>query len=166
MLFIDWRQFWLITLPVTVAVLCVFLIWQTRSRDRWLRMLTVLAALPIMLLGLGLTLLFVLPSLRGLNQYSTSIPSPNGNRVARIETWEGLLAGQGGTNVKVYSLHGLSSRWAFGGSEQDPDAVTARWLDDHTLEIRYNDVGNSDIHVCNSTHSVRVICLPADTSSP
>jgi hypothetical protein len=159
MIFIDWRQLWLIGLPPTLAALCVLLIRQAKRQPRWSRLLVWLTATPLLLASSALTVFFIWIVLSHRQTVSQPIYSPNGKFAARVETWEGFFAGDGGTNVKVYSLHGLRSAWAYGGGEYSVEPGTIHWLDDHTLEVRYT---YADEHTCGSTQNLHVICLSTD----
>jgi hypothetical protein len=163
MIFVDWRPFLLIALSLTLAALCVLLIWQVKRRPRWARILVWLTATPLLLSSSALTVFFIWIVLSQRQTVSQPIYSPNGKLAARVETWEGLFAGDDGTNVKVYSLHGLSSAWAYGGDEYSVEPGNIRWLDDHTLELRYT---YDDEHTCDSPREIHVICLPIDVPGP
>ena len=158
MIYINWHQVWLIALPLTLAALFALLVWQTRSKPLWARILVTVFAVPLALVGLVFAVFFFIISITSPTANSGPIRSPDGRFVARAETWSGLFSTDGGTNVKVYSLRGLHSSRVYSGGEQSVEDV--RWLDNHTLEVRYIfDEG----HTCDSTRSVHILCLPADS---
>lgn len=166
MLFMDWRQISFIAPPVALVFLFVFLMWQARHKPLWARILVATIATPLALVSLGYAVLFTVVSTWNLDTKSEPICSPGGHLVARIETWEGFFSTDGGTNVRVYSLRGLRSGSAYSGSEYSLYTGGVRWIDDHTLEVRYDNSGDAESHTCENTQSVRVICLPSDTPSP
>jgi hypothetical protein len=158
MLYIHWRPIWFIALAVALTLSPVLLMWQAIRKPLWTRIVVAVIATPIMLAGLGLTILFIFFASIG-SEISAPIRSPNGARVARTETWGG--PGSSGTDVVIYSLGGFLSSSVYSGAEES--VANVRWLDDQTLEIRYSwDYG----HTCDSTRTVRVICMPAETPSP
>ena len=160
MIFINWREFLAIALPLTLTALFVLLMWQARRKPLRTRILTAIIATPFTLAALGLSALFIFIATTSSSNNSDPIRSPDGKRAARIETWSGFL-NVSGTNVRIYSLHGLLSSSVYGGGEQSVEEV--RWLNNHTLEVRYsNDYG----HTCDSTRNVHVICLSVETPRP
>lgn len=168
MLFINWRSVGFIALALALAIAPVIFMRLVSRRvpQLWARILAAIIGTPLFLFGLGLTIFFVFVSLTSRNEYTRSIPSPDSSRVARIETWAGFFSTDGGADVKIYSLHGLRSGFAYSGSEYSLYTGGVRWINDHTLEVRYDDSDNAESHTCNDTQNVRVICLPADTPSP
>lgn len=158
----DLRLICLIVLPLMIAGLCVLLIWQAQSRPQWIRVFVWFAATPLLLAGCVSACFFIWVASFYRQTVSQPISSPNGRFAARVETWEGFFATDGGTNVKIYSLHGLGSAWAYGGDEYSVEPGNVRWVDDRTLEVRYS---YDDEHTCKSTRDIRVICLPIGTPS-
>lgn len=154
---VDWRQFWLIVLPLTIAVLCVLLISQATPKPLWVRILIVFTAVPLLLVTSAVTAFLLWMTLSHPQVVSQPIHSPDGKLAARVETWEGFFAPDAGTNVKIYSLHGLHSAWPYSGGEGSVAPENVRWIDDHTLEIRYT---YDHDHTCDSTQQIRVVCLP------
>jgi hypothetical protein len=157
MIFINWREFFAIALPLALTALFVLLMWQARRKPLWTRILTAIIATPFTLAALGLSALSIFIATTASRDNSNPIRSPDGKRAARVETWSGFL-NVSDTNVRIYSLHGLLSSSVYSGGEQTVEDV--RWRDNHTLEVRYTyDNG----HTCDSTRNIRVICLSVDT---
>ena len=161
MVFINWREPFAIALPLTLTALFVLLMWQARRKALWVRILTAIIATPFTLAALGFSALFIFTATTGSSDNSNPIRSPDGKRAARVETWSGFL-NVSYTNVRIYSLHGLLSSSVYGGGEQSVGDV--RWLDDHTLEVRYATYDND--HTCDNTRNVHVVCLSVDTPEP
>jgi hypothetical protein len=160
MIFINWRQLLLIGLPLALAALFVLLMWQARRKPLWDRILTTVTATPLALASLAFAALFIFFVAVGSSDNSNPIRSPDGKRAARVETLSGPGT-LGATNVKIYALHGLLLSLVYSGGEQSVGDV--RWLDNHTLEVRYIF---DDGHTCDSTRNVHVVCLPVDTPKP
>jgi len=163
MIFIDWHRLCLIALPLALAGLCVLLMWQARRKPLWARILVATLATLLAVASAGPAIFLTAIAMATRQMASMPIYSPNRNLAARVETWEGILATDNGTNVKIYSLHGFRSAFAYGGDEQSVAPENVRWIDDHTLEVRYS---YEDEHTCDSTPEIRVICLPLSASRP
>lgn len=156
MLFVNWRSVEFIALSSALAIAPVVFMWLVNRRvpQLWARIIAAMIGTPVLLLGLGLTAMFIFFS--GLSDYSQPTQSPDGRHVARAEYWGGFGT-QGGTEIKIYSLKGLLSSVVYSGDDGSvqPDAI--RWLDNRTLVILY---APDSIHTCRSTSSVQVHCLP------
>lgn len=159
MIFLNWHLL-LLPIPLALTPLCVLLMWQARRKPLWARVLTAALATPLALVGVvfaAVALLVVFtPTIN-----SPPICSPDGARVARVETWGNM--GTYGTDVKIYSLHGLVASPVYSGAEQSVDSANVRWLDSHTLVIQYAADGYG---TCASTRSVRVLCRAIDQPGP
>jgi len=160
MFFIEWWMVQRIVIGVSIMLLGIAVSWYIRRRRIVWRILVRLVSLPVAALGGLLALLTITAS--GCQSYSEPIYSPDHLRAVRVRVSD-LGATGGGTNVEVYSLHGLRSDLVFSGNWRTVDSWNVHWIGNDELQITHYDPAPG---YCRDAGSIRVKCVYDDKFQP
>lgn len=128
--------------------------YAVRMRRPLIRIPTRIVSLLTCLLSFAAMSLTLLALVSGCHSHSEPLPSPSGEKAARVETDDDGATG-GGSGVAVYSHHGFSVHTVMYGAWRGVDRDDLRWIGDSILEIKHA----GPVEVCSDTSEVRVICI-------
>lgn len=161
MVYIDWWRLMaegvgllfiglFVGLPISAILLVSDARWFIRMPVRALATLVICASISV------LSFLALLANLTA-STYSFPVYSPKHRHAARIETYDAGGLG-GGSNVHIYTWHGLISRTVYYGGWDSVQSSGLYWISDSQLQIWY-DYNAGEPH-CQSMGKVSVTCVP------